>query len=597
VSADGRRVAWTQSGANGRWDIADARGFDLATAATAPTDLVDWASSTSGLTATDWESRPNPMLNGHPLTLASYETSQSVAVRPNRALLGADWSLRLFDATGQQLWRQDVPATTWRVNQSADGRLAVAAFTDGTVRWFGMSDGKELLALFLTKDAQRWVAFTPSGYYTASPGGEGLIGWQVNRGPDQAADFFPASQFRDRFYRPDVVTRVLDTLDEAEAVHQADAARGTTSWPAAPITEDLPPVVTILSPADGSNVAGDEVSVAYSVRSPSGKPVREVRVLIDGRPAPNARGLGRNEAGQQPNETRAQIAVALPPGQSVEVALLAETDTRVSEPARVRLNRPTAVAAPAPRPTLYALVIGVGEYADPALHLDYAGKDARDLAQLLQSNPRGLYREAQVKLLADADATRDNVLDGLDWLRKQTTADDVALLFMAGHGTGDASGRFYFLPVKADVQHLRSSAVAGSEVKDALAATPGRVVAFIDTCHSVNVLGGNFRALPPDINHLASELAAAESGLIVFASSTGSELSVELPTLHNGAFTAALLEGLSGKADVDHRGAVTIEELNFYVLRRVKALTNGEQHPNMLRPESIRDFPLLAVMD
>jgi hypothetical protein len=25
------------------------------------------------------------------------------------------------------------------------------------------------------------------------------------------------------------------------------------------------------------------------------------------------------------------------------------------------------------------------------------------------------------------------------------------------------------------------------------------------------------------------------------------------------------------------------------------ALTGGEQHPNMLRPQSIRDFPLLAV--
>jgi len=206
----------------------------------------------------------------------------------------------------------------------------------------------------------------------------------------------------------------------------------------------------------------------------------------------------------------------------------------------------------------------------------------------------GLYREVQVKLLADHDATRDAVLDGLDWLRTQTTAEDVAVLFMAGHGTNDPTGRFYFLPYDTEVKRLRSTAVAGSEVKDALSATPGRVVAFLDTCHSGSVLGGNFRGLP-DIDGLTNELSSAESGLIVFASSTGRELSRELPEQKNGAFTAALLEGLSGKADTEHTGAVTIEDLNFFVLHRVKQLTGGEQHPNMLRPQSIRDFPLLAV--
>eukprot|EP01035_Chromulina_nebulosa_P060772 gene60772-83124_t len=51
------------------------------------------------------------------------------------------------------------PGTAWRVNQSGDGRLAVAAYGDGTIRWHRMSDGQTLLSLFVTEDAQRWVAF------------------------------------------------------------------------------------------------------------------------------------------------------------------------------------------------------------------------------------------------------------------------------------------------------------------------------------------------------------------------------------------------------------------------------------------------------
>ena len=47
----------------------------------------------------------------------------------------------------------------------------------------------------------------------ASAGGEDLIGWHVNNGKDRAADFFSASRFRDAFYRPDIVTRVLEALD------------------------------------------------------------------------------------------------------------------------------------------------------------------------------------------------------------------------------------------------------------------------------------------------------------------------------------------------------------------------------------------------
>jgi hypothetical protein len=391
-------VAWTQWRANERWDVADAGGFEVATGGAAPADLTDWASSGFGIGITDWK-EPNPKLNGQVLSLDPYERGQSVAVRPDRVLLGADWSVRLFDGAGRQLWRQPGPGGTWRVNQSGDGRLAVAAFTDGTVRWFRMRDGQELLALFLTRDGRRWVAFTPSGYYTASPGGEDLIGWQVNRGPGQAADFFPASQFRDRFYRPDVVTRVLDTLDEAEALRQANAMRATATRPLAPITQDLPPVVTILSPADGSSIAGDEATIAYSVRSPSGTPVRNVRVLIDGRPAQNARGLGRTDVGQQPNEARAQVEVGLPPGAAtIEVALLAETETRVSEPARVQLHR-AAASAPAHRAAFYALIVGVSDYNDRGLRLEYPAKDARDLAAVLQASAGGLYRDVQVKLL------------------------------------------------------------------------------------------------------------------------------------------------------------------------------------------------------
>ena len=155
-------------------------------------------------------------MNGKRLDIDPGEYALSVAVANKRVALGASWSLGLYDAAGTGIWRRAAPDATWRVNQSADGRIVVAAFGDGTIRWYRAQDGKELLALQATPDGGAWAAFTPAGYYMASPQGEALMGWQVTTNLNAASDYRPASASPDmkgRFNRPDVVKSVLFTLD------------------------------------------------------------------------------------------------------------------------------------------------------------------------------------------------------------------------------------------------------------------------------------------------------------------------------------------------------------------------------------------------
>ena len=83
--------------------------------------------------------------------------------------------MRLFNSQGQaNLVAADAPDTVWGVNASADGKLVVAAYGDGTIRWHRVSDGEELLTLFMHPDGQRWIAWTPQGYYDASAGADDL---------------------------------------------------------------------------------------------------------------------------------------------------------------------------------------------------------------------------------------------------------------------------------------------------------------------------------------------------------------------------------------------------------------------------------------
>ena len=158
----------------------------------------------------------------------------------------------------------------------------MAAYGDGTIRWRRLSDGQELLALFVHAIDRRFVAWTPKGYYAASPGAEDLIGWHVNRDWDHAPDFYPASRFRDQFNRPDIVKRILDDLDEDKAI--ADANQLAGAKPAGEIERTLPPVITILSPGDGAQFSSDRLSIRYSLRSPSALAVSELTALVDGRP-------------------------------------------------------------------------------------------------------------------------------------------------------------------------------------------------------------------------------------------------------------------------------------------------------------------------
>jgi WD40 repeat protein len=167
-----------------------------------------------GLTITDWNSTTATKLNGKPLSLKQYEMSRSLAIAPDgqQFLLGTAWYLRLFDKQGQQQWAVPVPGAAWGVNIAGNGKVAVAALGDGTIRWYRLQDGKELVALFPHKDRTRWIVWTPEGYYDASPGAEELIGWHINQGPDKEAKFVPLGEQQKEYHRPDLITKVLEEV-------------------------------------------------------------------------------------------------------------------------------------------------------------------------------------------------------------------------------------------------------------------------------------------------------------------------------------------------------------------------------------------------
>jgi len=563
--------------------------------------LIEPLFSAPGINVTDWSHSRAPKLNGVPIKLEALEMSRSLAHVPSGDgfVLGADWTLRSYTRDGTLRWLRFSPEVVWAVNISRDGRWVVAAYGDGTIRWHRSTDGSEQLAFYPHPDRKRWVLWTPSGYYDAAPGAEDLIGWHLNRGKDQSADFFPASRFRAQFYRPDILARVLEVADEKDAVEKANAEAGRRPQAAA-IAQALPPVVEILSPNEGTKVDMPSVTLRYSTRSPADAPVTGLRARVNGLAVnlPEMRTLA-----VKPSEVGAarELTIRIPARDS-EIQLFAENSNGVSVPAVLRVTWAGAASNPASRdeaqykPKLYVLAVGVSKYANADFNLGLAAKDARDFAAVFQQQKGKLYADVQVRLLTDAKATKDDVLDGLEWLKREVTARDVGMVFLAGHGMNDNTGSYYFLPHNADPGKLLRTGVAQNDIKVTLNSLAGKAIFFVDTCHSGNALGtAKTRSINSQIDAFVNELASAENGVVVFTAATGKQFSQEDPAWGNGAFTKAVVEGLSGKADFQGTGKITHKGLDYYVTERVKTLTKGTQSPVSIAPQGVTDFPIVVL--
>src|ERR1700732_1545507 len=105
---------------------------------------------------------------------------------------------------------------------------------------------------------------------------------------------------------------VLQTLDEGEAIKQANAAARRVEQDKT-LASQLPPVIRAIDFADGQSHAfsRDALEIAYELRAPSGRPVEPIEVLVDGRPL-RAIGLAVGPGPAQPHRTDKLLVSGLP---------------------------------------------------------------------------------------------------------------------------------------------------------------------------------------------------------------------------------------------------------------------------------------------
>jgi uncharacterized caspase-like protein len=316
----------------------------------------------------------------------------------------------------------------------------------------------------------------------------------------------------------------------------------------------------------------------------------------------------RNRVALGPDRTaRIPLTISLPTAarpQDIELSAYAFNDDRVkSETSRIRFPVPAA-AAPGPR-RAFVVNIGIDDYDEKRLKLQFAASDARLLGSQLATIPGYTVhrvtlagpagRGGSVRVTAAMIAQAIGILAGRDVaasknaLKRQgvdasqlyaSTPDDIVILSFSGHGWADETGAFYLVPAEGrwpgGPEPDRSTLISAVQMADRLREVDAaEMVMIIDACHSAaSVDSGGFKPGPmgdPGLGQLAFD-----KGIRILAATQADDVAMEDPVLGQGLLTYALAgEGITatgGKADGDGDGRITLDEWLRYATRRMPSL-------------------------
>lgn len=214
----------------------------------------------------------------------------------------------------------------------------------------------------------------------------------------------------------------------------------------------------------------------------------------------------------------------------------------------IKVPKPDGTApTPGPIKDKWALVIGISNYKDPTLNLKYAAKDATDFRNFLVKDAN--FQPNHVKLLTDANATRDNIVAhlGEKWLRRVANQDDLVVIYISSHGTQakkEVGGANFIVPHDANLTNIVFNGIPmqwfTAGLKDLVHSD--RICLLLDVCHSGSIEPGA-KALTRTTGIDAAELSPG-SGQVILVSSKSDQISWESKKYPNSVFTRKLIEGL-----------------------------------------------------
>ena len=519
-----------------------------------------------------------------------------------------DRTARLWEAaTGKEVRTFRHAGNVSAVSLSGDGERLLTGSDDGTVRLWDVKTGREVCAFVGGPDGG--IALTPDNYYMASRGALEAVAFRVgNRA-------FGFDQFDLKFNRPDkVLERIGQASKEIIAAYRHAYLKRLKrmNFTENMLNDDFHlPEIAVNA---GASLVTREYTVKLKVQAGDSKYLLDrLHVDVNGVPVHGTAGISLRKQASKTWEQEFDLELSAGKNK-IDVSVLNEKGAE-----SLRETRLLQYDAPARKPNLYIVAVGVSDYQDARFRLTYADKDARDLALLFESK-RDRFGKVNILRILNREVTRENILNAKAFL-KGSQVDDLVIVFFAGHGLLDGKLDYYFATADIDFKNPAQRGLPYEDIEVLLEGGRARKkLLLMDTCHSgeldkdevqlvtsakqpegeikIRTFRGLDLLIRPKVGlrnsyQLMQEMFAdlrRGTGAVVIASAGGAEFALESASWKNGVFTHALLRGFRGEADRNKDGRVQVSELRDFVEKEVRRLTNGRQVPTSRRENLVVDF-------
>ncbi len=492
----------------------------------------------------------------------------------------------LFDGSGN-LSRRFAPGyreaySPVVLSPSPDGRLLMTYRWDRALYIWNLEQKHPLLSFY--RVGEDWVIWTREGYYAATPGGERLIGWKVDSGIDKMPAYYHIDRFRKQFLRPDVIKLVVKKGSVAEALKAADAVRGTETR-SVKVEDLLPPRVVMT--VDHSKKPTYKIKVQAEA-STKDQPILSLRLKINDKTV-----LGNQAYSEFPGgKLKAEVewTIELPEGEQ-KLNVMARGPDSVGYSLSQRVKYVDAKK----QPVLHVLAVGINNYKDGSLDLQFAVPDADALAAAFEKHSKGEpFGDVKTKKLFNREATAKQIIDALVEMRT-AQARDLVVVFFACHGVMHKK-EYYLLTHEADADKLDTTCLSGTSLRKELKEYKCQVLLMLDACHSAGFGAGRKLSklgLKPATDDATRDLTDDDVGVAVMCAAMAHEKAEGAGG--NGLFTRAVKEALEKKPGVPfnrYNQRLYIHHLQAYVFDEVSARSQERQHPFLSLPSIVESFPV-----
>ena len=436
-----------------------------------------------------------------------------------------------------------------------DGKRVITSSSDNTCKVWNAQTG-ELLYTFMAIDFNDYLIVDKANHYDGSQAALKLLYFNYQ------GEVIELSQLKDQLWIPGLAERI----NKGETIH-AKTLTELNVFNFTPQVEDV-------------STTSDEYRFNISPRKGG---IGETVVFVNGIEAKRytAGELKNNDGVYELVINKNDLKDFFIAGKENPVSVKAYTNDNsiASRGVVIKVDKTKENITP---PNLYAVMIGVSDYKGDELDLKYAAKDATDISGAIGSTAKKLLNTDGKEHVFMYNLTTNKeryqlpekkaIQKLLEDIGKKTTANDVLLIFFAGHGVmaGEADKKqFYFLTADASTlsstDAVKEVGISTSELTDWI--NPQNIKAqkrilIFDACNSGQAikdfvkLGNDNQNFVAARNDDKSQQVKAidklneKSGLFILSASASDQSAYEMGRYSQGLLTYSLLKAIKQQPDI-----------------------------------------------